>query len=169
MRETTESDMKEYLINHFRYYTANSWNKSTSYAMNVKIHNVIPLKYRDQAYNLLDVKNYWSEINDILLNWDYKYKYTYQIGFNGRSNGYLVLYNGGWNKVGTTWAKSSLGIDKYLEDFTDEDWESFPLKERYKLIKEFDALCDDIIKTTIIYCKRCNVVEKRGRNKHDKL
>ena len=30
--------MTEYLKNHFRYYTANSWNRSTSYACNLKIY-----------------------------------------------------------------------------------------------------------------------------------
>ena len=32
--------MIAFLKKHFRYYTMNSWNKSTSYAKNIKLHNV---------------------------------------------------------------------------------------------------------------------------------
>lgn len=32
--------MTEYLKNHFRYFTANSWNRSTSYACNLKIYKL---------------------------------------------------------------------------------------------------------------------------------
>ena len=31
--------MAEFLANHFRYYTMNSWNRLTSYANNVKSKN----------------------------------------------------------------------------------------------------------------------------------
>ena len=33
-------EMTDYLRNHFRYYTANPWNLSTSYACNLKIHSI---------------------------------------------------------------------------------------------------------------------------------
>ena len=35
-RETLEKFLKK----HFRYNTMNSWNRSTSYANNIKLHNV---------------------------------------------------------------------------------------------------------------------------------
>ena len=30
----------KFLKNHFRYNTMNSWNRSTSYANNIKLHNI---------------------------------------------------------------------------------------------------------------------------------
>jgi len=39
-------DMIDYLKNHFRYNTMNSWNRSTSYANNLKIYKVIPKELR---------------------------------------------------------------------------------------------------------------------------
>ena len=33
-------EMINFLTTHFRYYTNNSWNLSTSYANNVKIYNL---------------------------------------------------------------------------------------------------------------------------------
>ena len=32
--------MVKYLRKHFRYNTMNSWNKSTSYANNIKLYNI---------------------------------------------------------------------------------------------------------------------------------
>jgi len=32
--------MTKFLINHFRYHTANSWNGTRSYAHNMKIHKL---------------------------------------------------------------------------------------------------------------------------------
>ena len=32
--------MGKFLQKHFRYNTMNSWNRSTSYANNIKLHNV---------------------------------------------------------------------------------------------------------------------------------
>ena len=46
--------MTEYLENHFRYYTMNSWNIATSYACNLKIHS-LGLEYRivEKLYDLI--------------------------------------------------------------------------------------------------------------------
>ena len=32
--------MVKFLKNHFRYNTMNSWNRSTSYANNIKLHQI---------------------------------------------------------------------------------------------------------------------------------
>jgi len=160
MRETNEAEMKEYLRNHFRYWTMSGWNKSTSYARNIKIYNVIPAKYQDKAYQLMAVDEYWDSINGILSAFDVAHKHEFQIASNGRSGGYLVMYCGGINKDGGVYCYPGRSIDKYMEEFTDEDWDGLPLEERYKLVKEFDAVCDEVIETTINFCKEYNVVEK---------
>lgn len=73
----------------------NSWNRSTSYANDVKVPNLdIPSELQDLAY---DVASGEVEAPD----WDIFFARTvsdfyqrtgYHIGFNGRSSGYLVLY-----------------------------------------------------------------------------
>ena len=35
-----KESMIKYLRKHFRYHTMNSWNKSTSYANNIKLYNI---------------------------------------------------------------------------------------------------------------------------------
>lgn len=40
MSRKTKKEMIEFLKNHKRYWTMNSWNGSSSYANNVKIYNL---------------------------------------------------------------------------------------------------------------------------------
>lgn len=87
--------MAEFLANHFRYHTMNSWNLASSYANNVKIYNVIPDELQDKAYEILEADHY-DQINQLVADFDAEHDYQYQAGFNGRSGGYLVLYKGGW-------------------------------------------------------------------------
>jgi len=92
-------EMIDYLKNHFRYYTMNCWNLSTSYANNLKIYKVIPRHLQDKAYEIFEQGDVYYEINDLIKEWDLINNYVYQAGFNGRSGGYLVMYNGGYNKI----------------------------------------------------------------------
>lgn len=85
---------KQFLQSHYRYNTMNSWNDSTSYAANVKVRNFVPDDLLDNAYSLLDSEEVFADINYLLDDFARRYDYQYQIGFNGRSNGYLVLYRG---------------------------------------------------------------------------
>lgn len=86
---------KEFLKSHYRYNTMNSWNNSTSYAADVKVRNFVPDDLLDNAYLLLESEEVFEDINCLLDDFARRHDYQYQIGFNGRSNGYLVLYRGG--------------------------------------------------------------------------
>lgn len=86
--------MVNFLKSHFRYYTMNSWNRSTSYANNVKIYNIVPPHLQERAYELLEIDEVFEHIRMLLDEWAEQYQYRWQAGFNGRSNGYLVLYQG---------------------------------------------------------------------------
>lgn len=93
----TRKEMEEYLSSHFRYYTMNNWNRSMSFARNIKIHNIdAPKEIKDTMYDMLDVNDIWSTsgIEDLIDDFDYKHDFKFQIGTNGRSGGYLVLYQG---------------------------------------------------------------------------
>ncbi len=90
----TKKQMIDYLVSHFRYDTMNSWNGSTSWAANVKIHNVIPSNLQDKAYELIETDGFYDRINDILSDYSYQNNHSLQAGFNGRSSGYIVMYEG---------------------------------------------------------------------------
>jgi len=91
----------EYLANHFRYYTMSSWNRSTSYARNVKIHHLtLDPETRSRTYEFLDIPEAFEEINELIEAFSRGHDYRWHVGFNGRSNGYLVLYRGGKEKSG---------------------------------------------------------------------
>ncbi len=93
----SKEKMVDFLSNHFRYHTMNSWNRSTSYANNMKIYN---LGLPDVAYDLLQVEEAYDEIRFLIEDWEREQNYNWQVGFNGRSGGYLVLYQGGLEPSG---------------------------------------------------------------------
>jgi hypothetical protein len=87
--------MVEFLTGHFRYSTMNSWNGSYSYAANVKIDRRPELKGLDNAYEMLGQEDAFFWVNDRMADFARRHEYRYQMGFNGRSGGYIVLYRGG--------------------------------------------------------------------------
>lgn len=93
----TRKEMIDYLENHFRYDTMNGWNRATSYARCVKFRNInFPDRNtEDRAYEMLELEETFDDVNYFLNEFAERHNYQYQIGFNGRSGGYLVLYQGG--------------------------------------------------------------------------
>ena len=89
----SRKNMTEFLSQHFRYDTMNSWNRATSYAHCVKLHRLgLAASDYDKAYDLLEteeVRDAWQAVID-----DFTEEQAGRatIGFNGRSGGYLVLY-----------------------------------------------------------------------------
>lgn len=83
-----------FLMMHFRYNTMNSWNGSTSYANNMKVHRVIPRELQDRVFELMDIHGFYDKINWLIEDWDENQSFRYQANFNGKSGGYLVIYNG---------------------------------------------------------------------------
>jgi len=89
--------MIAYLSNHFRYNTMNSWNRSTSYAHCIKVHRLgLTSKQVDKAFDLVNAENFWDEFQYLIQDFNVDHDYQWQVGTNGRSGGYLVLYKGGW-------------------------------------------------------------------------
>jgi len=87
--------MARFLAGHFRYDTMNSWNQATSYANNVKLTNVLYHADWDKAFALLDMPDTYDIINQPLHQFDTDHGWQWQAGYNGRSGGYIVLYEGG--------------------------------------------------------------------------
>jgi len=179
----SRKEMIDFLTNHFRYDTMNSWNCSTSYAANVKIYN-LGFNSADEAklYELRETNEFYTEINWMLDDFAAEHDHLWQVGFNGRSGGYLVLYEGFKKpseyksyctncgqrnfktveethgcKCGRCGSDSRINYKTQQyeygcypgrsvdmnEDF--EDWDIYSLRNRVKLVQEFDQLCDDIL------------------------
>jgi len=89
--------MVKFLKNHLRYHTMNSWNRSTSYANNIKLHQIDKPDDIDSDawYEMLGITQWQQKLSDLLDTFNKKYEYQWQAGINGRSGGYVVLYKGG--------------------------------------------------------------------------
>jgi len=192
----TRETMVTFLRNHGRYSTMNSWNRSSSYANCVKVHRLdLTREQLENAWEMLDMPPVYDAIHVVLEEWAIKHEWRYQIGFNGRSGGYLVLYQGGldWKNAKTarcdecgklTWHKqdtpcTSDGCDgtlrvlpeprpqivtypgRGLDESADFDgWAMDDLRDRVRLIQDFDRLCDEAVALFVSYCDNYKVIER---------
>lgn len=157
---TNKEELREFLTKHYRYSTMNACNRSTSYANRVKLHG-LPLTQaqRSTAYGLLDVDEVWMQIRELMDVFADAHNYEWQVGFNGRSSGYIVLYKGGKNPDGSvfTWPGQSVDDDP---DYDFDGWELEDFQARAELVIEFDALCDAILTEFVYYIDNYDVVEE---------
>ena len=87
--------MVEFLTEHFRYWTGNSWNRSSSYACNLKIYGMgLDGETVDRLFDLIQVPAFFNRLQHLTHQFDEQHNYQWQAGWNGRSGGYLVLYQG---------------------------------------------------------------------------
>jgi transcription elongation factor Elf1 len=195
----SRKEMVDFLTNHYRYDTMNGWNCSTSYAHNVKIHKLgLTSSQIDKAYELLDIEETYDEINCLLNEFAEDHNYVWQVGFNGRSGGYLVLYQGerkaldyksrcthcgqlnyktveetkGSARCGRCGAEARVNLTSPImqsvtypgrstdmgEDF--EDWDMYSLKQRVKLVQDFDELCDRCLETFVYLIDNAQIEEE---------
>lgn len=92
----SRKNMIAYLREHFRYNTANYWNQSTSYACNMKITQLgLPPEVADSLFDLIVVPEFYQAFEPLIQKFGQRHQYCWQAGWNGRSSGYLVLYQGG--------------------------------------------------------------------------
>lgn len=151
----------KYLKNHTRYYTMNSWNRATSYAHNVKLYNLdLDEAAYEKAFAFLftdeiDTSEYLMEQEQLLK--DFREETNYEVSFNGRSNGYLVLLDTKFDIDKNIWQVypgKSIDAD---EDF--EDWGTEDLYDRYVLVNKFDKLCDNLRNLLIDYATNGTITE----------
>ena len=89
--------MMAFLKKHYRYNTMNSWNRSTSYANSIKLHSIDkPADIdSDTWWEILGITDWHEKLSDLLEDFGRKHEWQWQAGINGRSGGYVVLYQGG--------------------------------------------------------------------------
>lgn len=143
---TNRQEMVDFLKNHYRYWTMNSWNASSSYANNVKIYNLnLPKEIQDKAWDYacgsLECCDIDFMIQDEIAM--FKEDTRYDAGFNGRSAGYLVMYDTDWCN-GKLITYPGRGIDQYADFDDEDDWDISSLADRVKLVQRFDEMCDNI-------------------------
>ena len=135
--------MIEYLSGHFRYFTMNSWNRSRSYAHNLKIYSLgLDSETQQRLYALIQCEDFYDSINQLIYDFSAAHGGLWQAGFNGRSGGYLVLYQGGIEPSGYKCVFPGRGTDDY-GDFA--DWDISKLRGRVELVQCFDKLADAIV------------------------
>ena len=163
--------MWEFLHNHFTYYTLNSWNRRESIANNVKLYN---LKLDGDWTNVIsyltdagDCGGLQDIIDGELRAFDAKYYPNYRVGFNGRSDGYLVLYEADSNCPVLPPCVTS--YDSY-EDFKEDVksyWNGYrvsdfnhELRDAVELVRDFDKLCDTLRDIVNEFSKRSFIEDK---------
>lgn len=144
---TNDKQMFNFLKNHFEYWTANSWNRLGSIANNVKLYNLNLSGNWGVAYDLLANGEY-ETINCMVQLWADLHP-NFEVIFNGRSGGYLVLCNhdnsyhvlpeeivcNNTYEDYKAWCRDELGSVKRNRD---------TLVFYTKLVQDFDKLCDDL-------------------------
>ena len=97
----SRAEMTAYLSGHFRYNTMNSWNRSTSYACNMKLYKLgLDRGTEDKLWDIIQVPEFYERLNERIEDFNRQHNYLWQAGWNGHSGGYLVLYQGGTKPSG---------------------------------------------------------------------
>lgn len=144
---TNDRQMFEFLKGHFEYPTMNSWNQLYSIANKVKLYSLGLSGNWCVALALLESDNY-EDINWMIQNWEREHP-TYEVYFNGHSNGYLILKDKGYN--GHILPDLIVDSENY-EDYKKCCRENFgsvkvnrdELVYYTKLVRDFDKLCDEL-------------------------
>lgn len=154
-------EMFNFINNHFTYSTLNSWNGLRSIANNVKLHRLHLsgdwTRVCAMLFDGTDRCGLGTEIGDTIAEWEIAHP-GYKCYFNGRSGGYLVLYNDGNNK---SVVPDCIGDYDNYEDFKADARDNYggvkylmdELRETTQLIREFDKLCDDLRDIVDAYSK----------------
>lgn len=158
---TNKGEMIDFLRNHETYYTMNSWNLAQAPAHNVKYYNLgLDQETLDKAYSLhtLDGTPFELEmlIVDRIREFSYEYKFN-TIGFNGRSGGYLVLYERAYDKNNTLRTYPGRAVFQCI----DFDISLNELRDIVKVVQAFDKACDDIRDLFIGYLKTHEMVQEQ--------
>jgi hypothetical protein len=145
---TNDKQMFNFLKNHFEYHTMNSWNRGSSIANKVKLHSLNLSGDWCTALALLENGEY-DTINWMIQDWCREHN-GYEVYFNGRSGGYLVL------KEDDT---SCGALPSFITECDDYEEYKRYCREEYcgsvkanrsdlvfytKLVQDFDKLCDEL-------------------------
>lgn len=189
--------MTNFLENHFRYYTSNGYNCSRSYACNMKIYELgFDIETESKLLDMLDTEEACNTRYQLMQNFGADHNFLWQAGMNGRSGGYLVLYQGEkkptghksyctdcgqmnfttveetgnvCGKCGRPSRANICGAHMQVNIFpgrgTDDDadftcWSMDDLRERVRLVQEFDRLADYMVQEAVFLAQNYTVQDE---------
>ena len=162
--------MWNFLKNHYTYYTLNSCNRQKSIAHNVKLYNLalegdwtVVMRYLFDETDSGDLQMY---IDDEIREFEAKYPY-YEVAFNGRSGGYIVIYEKQrHNSILPSCVDDYDTYEEFKED-AKSGWNGYnvsdfnrELRDTVEIVREFDKLCDRLRDLVNEYSKRSFDVDK---------
>ena len=144
---TNDKQMFNFLKGHTTYYTANSWNGLESVAHNVKLHHLGLTGDWGTAYDLLANGEY-DTLNYMIQQWCEDHK-GYEVYFNGRSGGYIVLTAKNTNchvlPDDITYNDNYAEYKDYCRNYYGSvKANRSDLVYYTKLVQDFDKLCDQL-------------------------
>ncbi|HEL2413253.1 TPA: hypothetical protein TZW92_001818 [Streptococcus suis] len=157
----SKQGMIDFLNEHLTYDTMNSWNRSTSYANNVKIYNLgLDEDIEDKLYKYVDEEVEIYELDYILreMKESFAREWGYYPGFNGRSGGYIVLYN-----TCLVDGKRETYPGRPFPTVLDDNYEDIilsELREEVELVQAFDKWVDELLQKIVDYLSTIEIIEE---------
>ena len=147
VNKNNNKNMYEFLKGHFEYETLNSWNGLYSIANNVKIYNLELEGDYWRALEMLEREKYLG-INGLIADWQEEHQ-NYRVYFNGKSGGYLVLYNKENNDNVLDWYITNSNDYEHFKELLKDDNMTLKeyhntLVEQVEIVQDFDKLCDNL-------------------------
>lgn len=167
----SKKEMVEFLSGHFKYDTMNSWNRIQSYANNVKIYNLgLPEVIENKLYQIVCDNVIFEEYELLLQDMQNQFlnDWGYYPDFNGRSNGYVVLYQTGFDNNGERVIYPGREFVSQLDLF-EEYQEIDALREEVRLVQAFDKWCDDLRDRIVDLVSDIRIVEEEYTNTYTVL
>jgi hypothetical protein len=144
---TNDKQMFNFLKNHFEYWTMNSWNRLKSIANNVKLYKLDLTGDWSVALSLLEAGEY-DTISMMIHDWECENR-GYEVTFNGRCGGYLILTDKCSNSHVLPQAVYECEDYEEYKRYCREFYGSvkanrYELVEYTRLVQSFDRLCDQL-------------------------
>ena len=165
VNKNNNKEMFNFLKTHYRYYTLNNLNGEKSIANNVKVYNIDEFKgIEDKILQVLEQDNY-NSINDEIKAWEFEQGNCLKVGFNGRSGGYLVLYNNdNYCSVLDDYIENNNNYEDFLQDIKNSDYGTiknyhYRLVQQVEMVQMFDKLCDKLVQICLYLVDMQNIRE----------
>ncbi|HFI0144863.1 TPA: hypothetical protein ACGOR8_001940 [Streptococcus suis] len=165
----SKQGMIDFLKDHLTYSTMNYWNKSNSYANNVKVYNLdLDEDIEEKLYKYVYEEVEIYELDYILreMKESFAREWGYYPGFNGRSGGYIVLYNT-CIVDGKRETYPGRPFQTVLDDY--EDIILSELREEVELVQAFDKWVDELLQKIVDYLSTIGIVEETYTTEHTRL
>ena len=159
---SSRDDMIQYLLRHFRYDTMNSWNRSTSYACNLKLYRLgLDTNTVEKLYDMLETQEFFDSQQLLRQQFGREHEYRWQAAMNGKSGGYLVLYQGEVRTDGRGIKQVVCYPGRSTDDGEDfEDWTTAEIRNRVRLVQSFDKLADSMVQQAVEMTKQYTVEDE---------